>query len=142
MKDEPDNNKLSLQDRVNVWEINPDQLSLDMFAPRELIDYNLVEYYGYDYLGNKLGSNIKFDDFFTSKDANGNRTYLVGASQPIYGAVFLQDKFSYKDIIFRLGLRMDYYDANTRVMRDPYALYEIEKANDFYARVGENNLNL
>jgi hypothetical protein len=133
-----DNNKLTLQDRVNVWEINPDQLSLDMFAPRELIDYNLVDYYGYDYLGNKLGSNIRFDDFFDSKDANGNRTYLVAASQPIYGAVFLQDKFSYKDIIFRLGLRMDYYDANTRVMRDPYALYEIEKANDFYARVGEN----
>lgn len=32
---------------------------------------------------------------------------------------------------------MDYYDANTRVLRDPYALYEIENANDYYARVGE-----
>ncbi|MFZ1706065.1 MAG: carboxypeptidase regulatory-like domain-containing protein [Saprospiraceae bacterium] len=133
-----DNPLLTQQDRVNVWDINPNDLSLDLFSPRELIDYNLVGYYGYDYLGNKLGSNIKFDDFFRSKDANGNRTYLVGASQPIYGAVFLQDKFSYKDIIFRLGLRMDYYDANTRVLRDPYALYEIENAKDFYARTGDN----
>ncbi|MBK6564847.1 MAG: carboxypeptidase regulatory-like domain-containing protein [Saprospiraceae bacterium] len=133
----PEGDELTLQDRVNVWGIDPDQLNLNMFSPRELIDLNLVDYYGYDYLGNKLASNIKFDDFFRSKDANGNRTYLVGASQPIYGAVFIQDKFSYKDIIFRLGLRMDYYDANTRVLRDPYALYEIENANDYYARVGE-----
>ena len=134
----PDAPQLTLQDRVNVWELNPNDLSLDMFSPRELIDYNLIGYYGYDYLGNKLASNIKFDDFFTSRDENGNRTYLVGASQPIYGAVFLQDKFSYKDIIFRLGVRMDYYDANTRVLRDPFALYEIENAKDFYDRVGEN----
>lgn len=132
----PDNEKLTLQDRVNVWELNPDDLSLDMFSPRELIDYNLVGYYGYDYVGNKLGSDVRFDDFFTSRDENGNRTYLVGASQPIYGAVFLQDKFSYKDIIFRLGVRMDYYDANTRVLRDPFALYEIENAKDFFERTG------
>lgn len=121
---------------VNVFEIRPDQLSLDMFSPRELIDLNLVGYVGYDYLGNKLGTNVRFDDFFRSRDAEGKRSYLVGAAQPIYGAVFIQDKFSYKDIIFRLGLRMDYYDANTRVMRDPYALYEIESARDYYGRTG------
>ncbi|CAG0905198.1 unnamed protein product, partial [Darwinula stevensoni] len=48
-----------------------------------------------------------------------------------------QDKFSYKDIIFRLGMRVDYFDANTKVLRDPYALYEIESAKDYYARIGQ-----
>jgi len=131
-----DGSVTTIRDYANVWSLRPDQLSLDMFSPRELIDENLVNYYGYDYLGNKLASNIRFDDFFRSRDADGKRSFLVGAQQPIYGAVFVQDKFSYKDIIFRLGLRMDYFDANTRVLRDPYALYEIESASAFYARTG------
>ncbi len=122
---------------VNVWDLDPSQLSLDMFSASELINrQGLINYSGFDYLGNKLGNDVRFDDFFTSRDANGRRTFVVAPQQPIYGAVFLQDKFSYKDIIFRLGLRMDYFDANTKVMRDPYALYEIETAKDYYARKG------
>ncbi|MBK8885037.1 MAG: hypothetical protein IPN46_00265 [Saprospiraceae bacterium] len=79
---------------------------MDMFSAFELINRpNLLEYYGYDYLGNKLGTDVKFDDFFTSKDKNNRRTFVVAPQQPIYGAVFLQDKFSFKDIIFRLGMR-------------------------------------
>ncbi|KXK37809.1 MAG: carboxypeptidase regulatory-like domain-containing protein [Saprospiraceae bacterium] len=124
-------------DYVNVWDLDPSQLSLDMFSASELINrQGLISYYGFDYLGNKLGTDVRFDDFFTSRDANNRRTFLVAPFQPIYGAVFLQDKFSFKDIIFRLGVRMDYFDANTKVMRDPYALYEIESAKDYYARTG------
>lgn len=124
-------------DYINVWDIDPSQLSLDMFSAGELINrQGLINYYGYDYLGNKLGTDVRFDDFFTSRDANNVRTFVVAPQQPIYGAVFLQDKFSYKDIIFRLGVRMDYYDANTKVLRDPYALYEIESAKDYYNRLG------
>lgn len=124
-------------DYVNVWGIDPSSLSLDMFSASELINrQGLINYYGFDYLGNKLGSDVRFDDFFTSRDANNRRTFVVAPQQPIYGAVFLQDKFSFKDIIFRLGVRMDYYDANTKVMRDPYALYEIESAKDYFSRTG------
>jgi hypothetical protein len=122
---------------VNVWDLDPSQLSLDMFSASELINrQGLLNYSGYDYLGNKLGSDVRFDDFFTSRDANGRRSFVVAPQQPIYGSVFLQDKFSYKDIIFRLGVRMDYFDANTKVMRDPFALYEIETAKDYFARRG------
>ena len=35
-----------------------------------------------------------------------------------------------------MGLRVDYYDANTSVLKDPYALYEIEDASAFYDRTG------
>lgn len=131
-------NKVSENDYVNVWELNPNQLRLDMFSAFELINRpDLIDYYGYDYLGNKLGTDVKFDDFFTSKDTNNRRTFVVAPQQPIYGAVFLQDKFSYKDIIFRLGMRVDYYDANTKVLKDPYALYEIENAKDYYTRTNQ-----
>lgn len=123
---------------VNVWDLDPSQLRLDMFSAGELINrQGLIGYSGYDYLGNKLGTDVRFEDFFTSKDADGRRTFVVAPQQPIYGAVFLQDKFSYKDIIFRLGLRVDYFDANTKVLRDPYALYEIENAKDYYNRIGK-----
>lgn len=124
-------------DYVNVWSLDPSQLSLNMFSASELINrQGLIGYSGYDYLGNKLGTDVRFDDFFTSRDADNRRTFVVAPQQPIYGAVFLQDKFSFKDIIFRLGVRMDYYDANTKVMRDPYALYEIETAKSYYDRTG------
>jgi outer membrane receptor protein involved in Fe transport len=123
---------------VNIWEVDPSQLRLDMFSAAELINrQDLIGFTGFDYLGNKLGTDVRFEDFFTSRDANGRRNFLVAPQQPIYGAVFLQDKFSYKDIIFRLGLRVDYFDANTKVMRDPYALYEIENAKDYYNRIGK-----
>jgi outer membrane receptor protein involved in Fe transport len=122
---------------VNIWEIDPSNLRLDMFSAGELINsQGLIDFSGYDYLGNKLGSDVRFEDFFTSRDADGRRTFVVAPQQPIYGAVFLQDKFSYKDIIFRLGMRVDYFDANTKVLRDNYALYEIETAKDYYTRVG------
>jgi len=125
-------------DYINVWEIDPNQLRLDMFSASELINrQGLIGYNGFDYLGNKLGTDVRFEDFFTSRDADGRRTFVVAPQQPIYGAVFLQDKFSYKDIIFRLGLRVDYFDANTKVLRDPYALYEIENAKDYYKRIGK-----
>ena len=41
----------------------------------------------------RLGTDVRFEDFFTSKDAAGRRTFVVAPQQPIYGAVFLQDKF-------------------------------------------------
>ena len=129
-------NGVSDHDYVNIWTLEPSQLSLDRCSAFELINRpNLLEYYGYDYLGNKLGTDVKFDDFFTSKDKNNRRTFVVAPQQPIYGAVFLQDKFSFKDIIFRLGMRVDYYDANTKVLKDPYALYEVETAKDYYNRL-------
>lgn len=124
-----------LNEYVNVNSLTPDQLSLDMFAAQELNDLNLLDYYGYDYAGNRLSNDVTFNDFFTAEE-NGIRTFPVAAFSPIYSAAFIQDKFQYKDIIFRLGLRVDRYDANTKVLRDPYSLYEIQNAADFYGPQG------
>lgn len=127
----------SVHDYVNINALNPNDLTLDMFSAAELNDRNILNYYGYDHLGNKIGSDVSFDDFFTSKDADGRRTFLVAPSTPIYGAAFIQDKFTYKDIILRLGLRVDYYDANTKVLKDKFSLYEVETAGEFYSRTGQ-----
>ncbi len=126
-------------DFVNVDVIDPDALSLDMFSAQELTDQiNLIglDYYGYSYTGQKLANNVRFDDFFSATDERGIRTFPVSAIQPIYGAAYIQDKFTFKDIIFRVGLRVDRYDANTKVMKDPYSLYEVTNAKDFHGSVG------
>lgn len=123
----------NLIDYVNIDGIDPNLLSLDMFSAAELTNQGLVNYYGYDYLGEKLTGNVQFDDFFTSKDADGVRNFASAAFNPIYGAAYIQDKFSFRDIIFRVGVRMDYYDANTKVLKDPYSLYEINSAEEFFA---------
>ncbi len=132
---------LALTDYVNVDGIHPDDLSLDLFSPLELTDQRIINYYGYDYLGNRLGNNVEFDDFFTSVGPDGKRDFPVGPNQPIYQAAYIQDKFSFRDIIFRVGLRVDRFDANTKVIKDPYSLYSVMQAKDFYSQYGGDRPN-
>ena len=117
---------------INIDELDPSLFSLDMFTALDLIDAGLTDYYGYDYLGNKLSNTVTFDDFFTTTDADGRRTFPVAAFQPNYFAGYIQDKFTFNDITFRVGLRVDRYDANTQVLKDPYSLYEIQGAADYF----------
>lgn len=123
-----------LDQHVNVFGLDPSQLSLDMFSARELTFNNLLNYFGYDYLGNEFDGT--FDDFFTIDEATGERAFNVAPNRPIYAAAYLQDKFTINDMIFRVGVRIDRFDANTRVLKDPYSLYEIIGANDFHANFG------
>jgi len=127
----------TLNEYVNVDGISPDQLSLDMFSSQELHgSVNLLSYQGFDFLGNKLTEDVTFDDFFTARDANGIRTFPVAADRPIYSSAYIQDKFTFRDIIFRVGVRVDRYDANRKVLKDPFSLYEIQGARDFFASIG------
>ena len=118
---------------VNVDGLSPDQLSLDLFSARELTFDGLLGYFGHDYLGNNFDGT--FDDFFTV-GADGERSFNVAPFRPIYASDYLQDKFTINKMIFRLGVRVDRYDANTRVLKDPFSLYEIIGADDFHANFG------
>jgi hypothetical protein len=112
---------------------------IGMFSPDELLnDGNFfVNYFGFDYTGNKLNSRPSFEEFFTARDENGMYTRPVGAFQPIYMAGYLQDKFAFRDLIFNIGVRVDRFDANQKVLKDPYLLYnaytagEVKKLGDF-----------
>ncbi len=124
-----------LDQYVNVDGLSPEELRLEMFSARELNDENILNYFGYDYLGNPY--NGTFEDFFTERDlSTGIRTFPVAPNRPLYFAGYIQDKFTFKDIIFRVGVRVDYYDANTKVLRDPYSLYSIMGANQYHAEAG------
>ena len=120
---------------LNIDELRPDQLSLNMFSPRELTDQNLMGYYGYTYTGEKLTGDFTFNDFFTSRDEDGVRDFPVAPLRPLYQAAFIKDKFTFNKIIFSLGLRVERFDLNTKVLRDQYSLYQIMTAKDYYATV-------
>jgi len=118
-------------EKINVFELTPAQLQslggLGLFSADELLNNGsqFVNYYGYDYKGNKLKSVPTFSDFFTNPAERS-----VAPFQPFYSAGYIQDKFIFKDIIFNLGLRVDRYDANQKVLKDKYSLYELVKAGN------------
>jgi len=122
------NNSINYYDKNMVLHtLTPGEqvFSMDMFSAEEVLANGspIVGYYGYDYMGKKLSGNVSFDDFFTQQDANGNYTRAIGPYQPIYIAGYIQDKFAFKDLIFNIGVRVDRFDANQPVLKDPYLFY-------------------
>jgi len=111
---------------IDIDSYTPDAFSLDMFSQDELLNSgsSLVYYYGYDIYGNKNEANNTLKDFFTHKDDNGQYTRNIAAYDPIYQAGYIQDKFAIEDLIFNVGLRVDRFDANQKVLKDRYLLYE------------------
>lgn len=115
----PANSTVTIDMDSLPWEF----FSVDMFVPDEFFtggDF-LVYYYGYDYLGNIDRSNPSFKDFFTLKDGEIYRR-PIPAYRPIYNAFYVQDKFEFRDLIFNIGIRVDRFDANQKVLKDKYLL--------------------
>jgi len=100
---------------LNRWGIG-------LFSNYELLNLgnNFVNYSGYDYTGNISNRKINLKDFFSGDDLHSKDKYAIGAFEPIYMAFFLQDKFSISNLLFNLGLRVDYFNANQDVLKDPY----------------------
>ncbi|MFH1319589.1 MAG: carboxypeptidase regulatory-like domain-containing protein [Bacteroidota bacterium] len=125
-------------DWIDLNALPPETFSLDMFSPDELLNNgsSFVGYYGYDHTGEKLKGKPTLDDFFTKtrtiEGYNGPAVYerSVGAYEPIYVAGYIQDKFAFKDLIFNIGLRVDRFDANQQVLKDPYLLFPAISAGE------------
>lgn len=112
-----------------------DVYKMEYFAAEQLINpANSVglQYRGYDYLGNKLSDQPSLDDFFNETNELGFKTRPVAAYQPIYIAGFIEDKFAFDDLVFRLGLRLDRFDANQPVLKDQFSFFPTR--NVAYAR--------
>ena len=118
---------------INSDAFSPDDLRLDMFSAQDLLQSGqnpLVDYYGFDYLGNKDKNSTNLDKFLNDKDKNGNQTLHVGAYKPIYVAGYIQDKFDFKDLKFLVGVRVDRFDANQKVLKDQYLFHEAFTAGE------------
>jgi hypothetical protein len=104
--------------------------ALGMFSADELFNSGnpYVSYIGYDHTGARYkSSNWSLDDFFN----NGNSQYrYLPSFSPIYMAGYIQDKFYFQDLIFNVGVRVDYFNGNQYVMKDPYLLYDSHTVGD------------
>ena len=117
---------------INIDAIDPDFYSLDMFGADDLLNQgsNLVSYGGYDPYGNKTNNRPTIEDFFTETNDAGYNTRPIGAYEPIYIAGYIMDKFTFDDIIFNVGLRVDRFDANQPVLKDPYVVGQSYSVGD------------
>ena len=120
-------------------------LDMGMFSADELTrDGSLyVYYYGYSYDGSRkygLTERPSLQDFFTKTDDDNILTRPIAAQQPIYMAGYLQDKFAFKDLIFNIGVRVDRFDANQDVLKDPYVLYDFNTVGDVKNAIANNTI--
>lgn len=100
---------------------------LNMFSSTDLLNSGnvIVNYSGYDHTGALYNSrNWNLDDFFDPV-ARGHAKYqYLPVFSPIYMAGYIQDKFYFSDLIFNVGVRVDRFDGNQFVLKDPYLLYD------------------
>ncbi len=119
---------------------DPTLYKLDFFSADELFNSGnaVVAFYGYDHHGNKLKSKPSLNDFFTQKDEKGRYLRPIASFEPIYTAGYIQDKFAFRDLIFNVGIRVDRFDANQMVLKDPYSFYETKKVSEVSGSLNPN----
>lgn len=71
----------------------------------------------------KTGLEIKLNDldyYYVANPKNPNdQTVNIYRKKPFEGSAFIQDKIEFESIILNLGLRYDFFDANTSYPSDP-----------------------
>lgn len=109
-------------DIIDVDALDPEVFNLGMFSAGELINdgNNLVNFFGYDHTGDKVAGTTTFEDYFDDVDSRGEPTRIQAPFAPQYISGYVMDKFAFDDIIFNVGVRVDRYDANQKVLKDPY----------------------
>ena len=120
-------------DFINVDQYDPSSYNLNMFSAGDLLNSGgtqYIYYNGYDHTGKKLNGTSSLDDFFDQRDAEGYHTYATAAFRPIYIAGYIQDKFDFRDLKFNVGLRVDRFDANQKVLKDPYLLLDAKTVGE------------
>jgi hypothetical protein len=128
---------------INIDAIDPEFFTLNMFGADDLLNQgsNYVNYSGYDPYGNKVTGRPTIEDFFNKTNDAGYNTRPIGAYEPIYIAGYIMDKFTFDDIIFNVGLRVDRFDASQPVLKDPYVVGQSYSVGDIQGTDGEGIIN-
>ncbi|MDR1005946.1 MAG: TonB-dependent receptor [Bacteroidales bacterium] len=114
-------------DIIDIDSYDPSTFSMSMFEPDELFNSgnNIISYYGYDHTGKKVTGKKSLQDFFS------NKSRTLGSWEPIYMAGYIQDQFQIQNLIFNVGVRVNRFDGNQMVLKDPYLLWNSYTVGDF-----------
>lgn len=112
---------------IDVNALDPSVFSVDMFSADELLNNGnaYVAYSGYDHLGNRRRGKTSLNDFLNNPLERPMDSYT-----PNYAAAWLQDQFVYRDLKMRLGVRIERFDGNQQVLKDPYSFYPVKTAGE------------
>lgn len=125
-----DKEHVGATDWLDVNSYTPEQYAaaggMDMFSSDELFNSGnaYVSYYGYKHNGEKYNGKWDFNDFFDPASRNHEKYRYLPSFSPTYMAGYIQDRFYFQDLIFNVGVRVDYFDGGQMVLKDPYLLYE------------------
>ncbi len=89
---------------------------------------NRVGYTGYNFRGDQEVDTEDLNAFVN--DIGGDEAYNVAPHEPIYYGGYVQDKIEFRDIVLNLGLRVDVFDNNTRILADRFARLPVERAGE------------
>ena len=127
-------------DFVDIDSYDPGMFGLEMFSPDELFNQgnSFISYYGYDQNGDRVKGTTDINKYFNDFDDNGNYKRFIGAFQPTYIAGYIMDKFSFDDIIFNVGVRVDVFDANQPVLKDEFLFYNARSVSEAKTLKGQD----
>ncbi|MCJ7552940.1 MAG: TonB-dependent receptor [Ignavibacteriaceae bacterium] len=96
----------------------------------ELIRYSRLQptSFGYDLTGRNEVNGDEFTDYNGESIQTG-----FAPKSPILAYGYIQDRFELSDIVLNLGLRFDYFDSKTEVIKDPFLPYAAGDPNAYDA---------
>lgn len=120
-------NLITQESHIDVNALSPDVFDLSMFSADELLNNgnSYVSYSGYNHLGERVNGKKGIGQFLSDKE---NRP--VDAFAPVRASAWIQDKFVWNRLIARVGMRFERYDANQKVLKDPFVIYPVKHAGE------------
>ncbi|MCX7606589.1 MAG: carboxypeptidase regulatory-like domain-containing protein [Bacteroidia bacterium] len=114
------------RDFIDPDAMDPSFFNLRMFDINDLFAGGnpAVFYQGYTPWGERA-RRVAPERFFTDKENRPQNAFA-----PTYVALYLQDKFEFDKMFFNLGLRVDRFDANLPVLKDPYIIRPFYRAEE------------
>lgn len=122
---DPYGNPINQNTFLNPDAYSPDVFDISWFDANDLLENRTVSYYGYDHTGERLRGRPSLDDYLNNPEER-----LIAPYNPIYMAWFLQDEVLLDDLSLRVGVRVDRFDANQWVLKDPYSLYPTKTVSE------------
>jgi len=99
-----------LTDRAKYWdEYRSGQINYNDLVTGLRNSGGGMDNYGYDVFGNPLDDNVY----------SGSDITDYGPRHPVFGAMYVQDKIEFSDLILNAGLRFDYIDADSYTLHNP-----------------------
>jgi len=100
--------------------------------------------FGYDITGRNETDGDAFTEHFTEEGSNTLKSIQTGFApkKPLLAYGYVQDRFELEDLVLNLGVRFDYFDTQTDILKNPELPYingdpNIFDAEDFITKDSE-----